>query len=113
MCPNFRAAWPSILPTATFASGRSAASPPVVENERFGRIRLTHVNANDGTCEGIQLLDQNAFSVQYHPEANPGPTDAHYLFTAFCRLMDGDADYLNINISQDRLAGWVFGSKEA
>lgn len=86
---------------------------PVVENERFGRIRLTHVNLNDGTCEGIQLLDQNAFSVQYHPEANPGPTDAHYLFTAFCRLMDGDADYLNINISQDRLAGWVFGSKEA
>ena len=86
---------------------------PVVENERFGRIRLTHVNLNDGTCEGIQLLDQNAFSVQYHPEANPGPTDAHYLFTAFCRLMDGDVDYLNINISQDRLAGWVFGSKEA
>ena len=86
---------------------------PVVENERFGRIRLTHVNLNDGTCEGIQLLDQNAFSVQYHPEANPGPTDAHYLFMAFCRLMDGDADYLNINISQDRLAGWVFGSKEA
>ncbi len=85
---------------------------PVVENERFGRIRLTHVNLNDGTCEGIQLLDQNAFSVQYHPEANPGPTDAHYLFTAFTRLMDGDADYLNIDISQDRLAGWVFGSKE-
>lgn len=85
---------------------------PVVENERFGRIRLTHVNLNDGTCEGIQLLDQRAFSVQYHPEANPGPTDAHYLFTAFTRLMDGDADYLNIDISKDRLAGWVFGSKE-
>lgn len=83
---------------------------PVVENERFGRIRLTHVNLNDGTCEGIQLLDANAFSVQYHPEANPGPTDAHYLFTAFTRLMDGDQDYLNIDISKDRLAGWVFGS---
>ena len=81
---------------------------PVVHNERFGRIRLTHVNLNDGTPEGIQLLDVPAFSVQYHPEASPGPTDAHYLFTAFARLMEGDADYLNIDISQDRLAGWNF-----
>ncbi len=81
---------------------------PVVENERFGRIRLTHVNLNDGTAEGIQLLDHRAFSVQYHPEASPGPTDAHYLFTAFTRLMDGDADYLNIDIASDRLHGWSF-----
>ncbi len=85
---------------------------PVVENERFGRIRLTHVNLNDGTCEGIQLLDQPCFCVQYHPEASPGPTDAHYLFTAFTRLMDGDPDYLDIDISKDRLAGWTFGSEE-
>lgn len=86
---------------------------PVVDNERFGRIRLTHVNLNDGTCEGIQFLDEPAFSVQYHPEASPGPTDAHYLFTAFTRLMDHDPDYLNIDISKDRLAGWTFGEKEA
>lgn len=85
---------------------------PVVLNDRFGHIRLTHVNLNDGTAEGIQLLDQPCFSVQYHPEASPGPTDAHYLFTAFARLMDGDADYLNIDISKDRLAGWTF-AKEA
>ena len=83
---------------------------PVVQNERVGRIRLTHVNLNDGTAEGIQLLDMPAFSVQYHPEAAPGPTDAHYLFRAFTRLMDGDAGYLNIDISQDRLAGWNFSS---
>ena len=82
---------------------------PVVRNKKFGRIRLTHVNLNDGTCEGIQLLDHPVFSVQYHPEASPGPTDAHYLFTAFTRLMDGDPDYLNIDISKDRLAGWTFG----
>ena len=82
---------------------------PVVRNEKFGRIRLTHVNLNDGTCEGIQLLDHPVFSVQYHPEASPGPTDAHYLFTAFTRLMDSDPDYLNIDISKDRLAGWTFG----
>lgn len=81
---------------------------PVVFNKRFGNIRLTHINLNDGTAEGIQLLDYPAFSVQYHPEASPGPTDAHYLFTAFTRLMDGDADYLNIDVATDRLHGWNF-----
>lgn len=90
----------------------TAGIAPVVINERFGRIQLTHVNLNDGTAEGIAFLDQPAFSVQYHPEANPGPTDAHYLFTAFTRLMDGDADYLDIDIAKDRLAGWVFGEGE-
>lgn len=83
---------------------------PVVDNPRFGRIRLTHVNLNDGTAEGIAFLDIPAFSVQYHPEASPGPTDAHYLFTAFSRLMEGRKDYLDIDIAQDRLAGWRFGS---
>ena len=85
---------------------------PVVRNERFGRIRLTHVNLNDGTAEGIQLLDVPCFSVQYHPEASPGPTDAHYLFTAFTRLMDGDPDYLGIDIAADRLHGWNFATEE-
>lgn len=87
-----------------------AGVAPVVKNEKYGRIRLTHVNLNDGTAEGIQFMDVPAFCVQYHPEANPGPTDSHYLFTAFTRLMDGDDDYLNIDISKDRLAGWRFGS---
>ncbi len=81
---------------------------PVVMNERWGRIRLTHVNLNDGTPEGMAFLDVPAFSVQYHPEASPGPTDAHYLFTAFMRLMDGRHDYLDIDIAEDRLAGWRF-----
>ncbi|MBE6470736.1 MAG: glutamine-hydrolyzing carbamoyl-phosphate synthase small subunit [Coriobacteriaceae bacterium] len=80
----------------------------IVRNDRFGRIQLTHVNLNDGTPEGIAFLDIPAFSVQYHPEANPGPTDAHYLFTAFTRLMDGRPDYLDIDIARDRLAGWSF-----
>ncbi len=83
---------------------------PVVSNDRFGRIQLTHVNLNDGTAEGIAFMDIPAFSVQYHPEASPGSTDAHYLFTAFTRLMDGKEDYLDIDIAQDRLAGWKFGS---
>ena len=90
-----------------------AGIAPVVMNERFGRVRLTHVNLNDGTAEGIAFLDVPAFSVQYHPEASPGPTDAHYLFTAFARLMDGREDYLDIDIAADRLAGWTFGEQAA
>lgn len=86
---------------------------PVVRNERFGRIRLTHVNLNDGTVEGVAFLDVPAFCVQYHPEAAPGPTDAHYLFTAFARLMEGRKDYLDIDIAADRLAGWRFGAEAA
>lgn len=81
---------------------------PVVQNDRFGRIQLTHVNLNDGTPEGIAFLDIDAFCVQYHPEASPGPTDAHYLFSAFANMMDGRDDYLDIDISRDRLDGWKF-----
>ena len=64
-------------------------------SQRFGRVQLTHVNLNDMTAEGIRLLDLPAFSVQYHPEAAPGPHDARYLFSAFMRLMDGRPDYLS------------------
>ena len=81
---------------------------PVVSNERFGRIRLTHVNLNDGSAEGVEFLDARAFSVQYHPEASPGPTDSGYLFVAFMRLMEGRSDYLDIDIAQNRLANWKF-----
>ena len=52
------------------------------------RARVTHVNLNDGTVEGIELLDVPAFSVQYHPEASPGPHDARPLFARFVRLME-------------------------
>ena len=87
---------------------------PVVQNPRFGRIKLTHINLNDGTAEGIAFLDIPTFCVQYHPEAAPGPTDAHYLFTAFTRMMDGmtAAQALDIDITADRLAGWDFGRHE-
>ena len=64
-------------------------------------------------AEGIQLLDAPCFSVQYHPEASPGPTDAHYLFTAFTRLMDGEENYLDIDTAKDRLAGWNFAETAA
>ena len=73
----------------------AAGVAPVVVSEHFGRVQLTHVNLNDMTSEGIRLLDLPAFSVQYHPEAAPGPHDARYLFSAFMRLMDGRSDYLS------------------
>jgi carbamoyl-phosphate synthase small subunit len=48
---------------------------------------VTHVNLNDDCCEGLRLIDRPAFSVQYHPEAAPGPHDADYLFQQFVDLM--------------------------
>ncbi len=53
----------------------------------FGRVVQTHVNLSDWTNEGIALCDLPAFSVQYHPEAAPGPHDARYLFAQFTALM--------------------------
>jgi carbamoyl-phosphate synthase small subunit len=49
---------------------------------------VTHVNLNDGVVEGIRSLKAAAFSVQYHPEAAPGPHDARYLFGEFSQMMD-------------------------
>jgi carbamoyl-phosphate synthase small subunit len=53
----------------------------------FGRAEVSHTNLNDDTCEGLRCLDAPAFSVQYHPEAAPGPHDARYLFDEFVSLM--------------------------
>ena len=54
----------------------------------FGPAAVTHVNLNDGVVEGLRLLDAPAFSVQYHPEAAPGPHDAAGLFQQFCAAME-------------------------
>jgi carbamoyl-phosphate synthase small subunit len=54
------------------------------------RATMTHVNLNDGVCQGLQVVGERAFSVQHHPEAGPGPHDSTYLFTQFARYMDAD-----------------------
>lgn len=52
------------------------------------RLEVTHVALNDGTVEGLKHLDLPAFTVQYHPEASPGPEDSNHLFDQFIELMN-------------------------
>jgi carbamoyl-phosphate synthase small subunit len=54
-----------------------------------GIAEMTHVNLNDGVCEGLQVTGERAFSVQHHPEAGPGPHDSRYLFDQFAALLNG------------------------
>ncbi|WP_306326962.1 glutamine-hydrolyzing carbamoyl-phosphate synthase small subunit [Streptomyces venezuelae] len=61
-----------------------------VSDTPYGRAEVSHVCLNDQVVEGLQLLDQPAFSVQYHPEAAAGPHDAAYLFDRFVSLMEAE-----------------------
>lgn len=67
------------------STGRAPAG--LVGQTPHGRAELTHLNLNDNTVEGFRLLDEPAFSVQYHPEAGPGPHDSRYLFDQFLEMM--------------------------
>jgi carbamoyl-phosphate synthase small subunit len=59
-------------------------------------IQVTHVNLNGGTVEGLAHQFLPAFSVQYHPEAAPGPKDSEYLFIRFLALMGrGDVEMVS------------------
>jgi carbamoyl-phosphate synthase small subunit len=91
--------------------GHRGANQPV-RDERTGRVSITtqnhgyavvldsmdpgvaevrYVNANDGTCEGVDYKNLQAFTVQFHPEAAAGPRDTSFLFDRFMRLMDRGA----------------------
>jgi carbamoyl-phosphate synthase small subunit len=81
-------------PVKNVLTGRSEIT---TQNHGFGvdpeavrkhpNVEISHVNLNDESIEGIKLKDRPAFSVQYHPEATPGPHDSRYLFDDFISLM--------------------------
>ncbi len=77
-------------PQAAAGPGTSPAAGTGFETS-FGPAEITHVNLNDGVVEGLALIDQPAFAVQYHPEAAPGPHDASGLFAEFCALMERES----------------------
>jgi carbamoyl-phosphate synthase small subunit len=71
---------------ADASAAASGDAPPLVTTD-FGQAELTHWNLNDGTLEGLRCTGVPAFSVQYHPEAAPGPHDSRYLFDDFRKLI--------------------------
>jgi len=81
-------------PVKNFVSGRVEITS---QNHGFAvdlksipdpKVELTHINLNDGTLEGLRHPGLKAFSVQYHPEASPGPHDANYLFGEFLQMVE-------------------------
>jgi carbamoyl-phosphate synthase small subunit len=82
-------------PVKNLITGRSEITS---QNHGFGvalaaveghkdKVEVTHVNLNDQTVEGLKVVGKKAFSVQYHPEASPGPHDSRYLFDHFIELL--------------------------
>ena len=83
-------------PVRDLTSGRTLITSQnhgyaVVADSLRGKGVQTFVNANDGSCEGMDYPSLNAFTVQFHPEACSGPKDAGYLFSRFMDLMEGNA----------------------
>jgi carbamoyl-phosphate synthase small subunit len=63
----------------------------VAEGSLPDGVTVTHRSLFDGTVEGLKVDGKPVFSVQYHPEASPGPMDSHYLFARFRELMERNA----------------------
>ena len=73
----------------TYITSQNHGYAVISESLPTGEVRF--VNANDGTCEGVDYPEYNAFSVQFHPEACAGPRDTSVLFDRFVRLMRNEA----------------------
>ena len=73
--------------TRTYITSQNHGYAVVSESLKSGK--LSFINANDGTCEGIEYPEEKAFSVQFHPEACSGPKDTAFLFDKFIDLMKG------------------------
>ena len=69
------------------ATERSGNAPGAVWPTPYGAVTVSHTSLNDSAVEGLRCLDIPTFSVQYHPEASPGPHDAAYLFQGFLDMM--------------------------
>ena len=67
----------------------AVSTPPEgsIHKSPYGNVEITHVNLNDQSVEGLKCHSMPVFSVQYHPEASPGPHDASYLFERFIGMM--------------------------
>ncbi|MBI5777234.1 MAG: glutamine-hydrolyzing carbamoyl-phosphate synthase small subunit [Nitrospirae bacterium] len=70
------------------AGTTATAAKPTVLTTPFGRVAVSHLSLNDDSVEGMVCLDQPVLSVQYHPEASPGPHDSAYLFEQFVGMME-------------------------
>lgn len=82
-------------PVKNLETGRTFISSQnhgyAVVNESVEKIggKISYINANDGTCEGVDYPDKSAFSVQFHPEACSGPHDTRFIFDKFTDMMGG------------------------
>jgi carbamoyl-phosphate synthase small subunit len=65
----------------------SSPQEGTIHKSAYGNVEVTHINLNDKSVEGLKCHALPVFSVQYHPEASPGPHDASYLFERFTELM--------------------------
>ena len=85
-------------PVKDLATGRVYISSQnhgyVVDMEKLDPSIATpaFINVNDGTCEGLAYTGKNIFTVQFHPEACPGPQDSGYLFDRFIQMMEVEKD---------------------
>lgn len=71
----------------TYITSQNHGYAVVAESVDESIATVSHVNINDGTCEGLEYTGKKVFTVQFHPEASPGPSDADYLFDQFMELV--------------------------